>query len=80
MSLLVNDQLFLLRILVKTYDTKFQVYAVCMSVKQHDKVSHTSYASLLWIYILLGPISQRDLSPDLDLNLRLWSYILSKEC
>ena len=21
----------------------------------------------------LGPISQRDLSPDLDLNLRLWS-------
>ena len=22
----------------------------------------------------LGPISQRDLSPDLDLNLRLWSF------
>ena len=22
---------------------------------------------------VLGPISQRDLSPDLDLNLRLWS-------
>ena len=28
----------------------------------------------------LGLISQRDLSPDLDLNLRLWSKILSKEC
>ena len=27
---------------------------------------------------MLGPISQRDLSPDLDLNLRLWSYIYVK--
>ena len=25
-----------------------------------------------------GPISQRDLSPDLDLNLRLWSQIYVK--
>ena len=25
---------------------------------------------------MLGPISQRDLSPDLDLNLRLWFVVL----
>ena len=25
------------------------------------------------LILLLGPISQRDLSPDLDLNLRFWS-------
>ena len=29
---------------------------------------------VIWITIWIqGPISQRDLSPDLDLNLRLWS-------
>ena len=34
---------------------------------------YVSCATLTYGAIDQGPISQRDLSPDLDLNLRLWS-------
>ena len=56
----------------------FQLFTLTLKL-----IIHTYIITLLHILtcdigfqenkILQGPISQRDLSPDLDLNLRLWS-------
>ena len=51
------------------FDARGNFGVTCkLGSQPHNLLTHHSVAC-----VGLGPISQRDLSPDLDLNLRLWS-------
>ena len=68
----INRELVFYKLL-KNYMNGKIYKAIKLLYKKHYPTSELIISSPNGMTSNLGPISQRDLSPDLDLNLRLWS-------